>query len=129
LTTDLSLSAEEVISGYCRRWSVEVAYGDAKSWLGFHEPEVWCESSVQRAHPMAWFTGSLVVLWYTLFGKDEATPQRHRPWYRDKPSVTFSDMLGTCRYQLWRDWLSKSGSQSELEERMGWLLEYLATAA
>lgn len=129
LTTDLTLAASEVIAGYCRRWSVEVAYADAKGCLGFHEPQVWCESSVQRAHPTAWFCGSLVVLWYALFGKDEETPQRHRPWYKHKPAVTFTDMLGTCRYQLWRDWLRKSGSQAELEERQEWLLEYLATVA
>jgi hypothetical protein len=129
VTTDLTLSAGEVIAGYCRRWSVEVAYGDAKGWLGFHEPEVWCEASVQRAHPTAWFIGSLVVLWYALFGQQEVTPQRHRPWYVHKPPVTFADMLGTCRYHLWRNWLAKSGSQAELEQRMGWLLEYLSTAA
>ena len=129
LSTDQTLTAAEVISGYCRRWSVEVAYADGKGWLGFHEPGVWCASSVERAHPLAWFVGSLVVLWYVLFGQQEPTPQRHRPWYRHKPAVTFADMLGTCRYHLWRDWLSKSGSQAELEQRSAWLLEYLATAA
>jgi hypothetical protein len=129
LSTDPTLTAAEVISGYCRRWSVEVAYADAKGWLGFHEPEVWCESSVKRAHPMAWFVGSLIVLWYTLLGHEEPTPQRHRPWYTHKPEVTFSDMLGTCRYHLWREWLSKPGTPEELWQRSEWLLEYLATAA
>ncbi len=129
LSTDVRLTADEVIAGYCRRWSVEVGYADAKGWLGFHEPEVWCASSVQRAHPMAWFVGSVVVLWYALFGQNEPTPVRHRPWYKDKPEVTFTDMLGTCRYNLWKNWLSRSGSQAELERRQAWLLEYLATAA
>ena len=36
--TDLSLSAPEMITGYCRRWSVEVAFCDAKQMLGFHDP-------------------------------------------------------------------------------------------
>jgi hypothetical protein len=40
LSTDTTLTAEEVIAGYCRRWCVEVAYGDAKGFLGFHEPMV-----------------------------------------------------------------------------------------
>jgi len=129
LSTDRTLTAEEVIAGYCRRWCVEVAYGDAKGFLGFHEPEVWCQNSVERAHPMAWFVGSLVVLWYTIWGQSEQTPQRHRPWYHDKPEVTFADMLATCRYHLWCSWLSDCGSQAEMEERRDWLLEYLATAA
>lgn len=129
LSTDITLTAEEVIAGYCRRWCVEVAYGDAKGFLGFHDPEVWCEKSVKRAHPMAWFVGSLVVLWYALRKETEPRPERHRPWYKDKPEVTFADMLATCRYHLWCSWLSDCGSEAELEERRAWLLEYLSTAA
>ena len=129
LSTDSSLSVQHVLAGYCRRWSVEVAYADTKGMLGFHEPEVWCSQSVQRAHPMAWFVGSLVVLWYTLYGTSHTTPQRHRPWYKHKPPVTFADMLATCRYQLWENWLANSASTAELDAKRDWLLEYLATAA
>ena len=70
-----------------------------------------------------------MVLWYALFGHEEPMPQRHRPWYTHKPAVTFADMLATCRYNLWRNWLAKSGSPAELEDRRAWLMEYLATAA
>jgi hypothetical protein len=129
LSTDLTLTAEQVIAGYCRRWSVEVAYADSKGFLGLHDPEVWCANSVERAHPMSWYVGSLVILWYTLFGRDEPTPQRHRPWYTQKPEITFADMLATCRYHLWQHWLAKSASRAEWEQRSAWLLEYLATAA
>jgi hypothetical protein len=51
VSTDASMTPLEVIAGYCRRWSVEVAYADSKGLLGFHDPEVWCENSVRRAHP------------------------------------------------------------------------------
>ena len=129
LSTDTSLSVQEVLAGYCRRWSVEVAYADTKGMLGFHEPEVWCSRSVQRVHPMAWFVGSFVVLWYALHGACHTTPQRHRPWYKHKPEVTFADMLATCRYQLWENWLANSATAEELDERRAWLMEYLATAA
>lgn len=129
LSTDLTLTAEQVVAGYCRRWSVEVAYADSKGFLGLHDPEVWCEQSVERAHPMSWYVGSLVILWYALFGRDEPIPQRHRPWYTHKPEVTFSDMWATCRYHLWQHWLANSASRAEWEQRSAWLLEYLATAA
>jgi hypothetical protein len=129
LSTDMTLTAEQVIAGYCRRWSVEVAYADSKGFLGLHAPEVWCENSVERAHPMSWYVGSLVILWYTLFGCDEPTPQRHRPWYAHKPEITFADMLATCRYHLGQHGLAKSASRTEWEQRSAWLLEYLATAA
>ena len=129
LSTDITLSAEQVITGYCRRWSVEIAYADSKGLLGFHDPEVWCEKSVQRAHPMSWYVGSLVILWYALFGKDESKPERQRPWYQHKPEVTFADMLATCRYSLWQNWLAQCASEAQRRERYEWLLEYLATAA
>ena len=129
LCTDLSLTASEVITGYCRRWSVEVAFCDGKQLLGFHDPQVWCTKSVERAAPMAWFTGSLVVLWYTLSGKDGESAQRHRPWYQNKPTPTFADMLSACRLQLWKEWLASSESPTEDEEKLSWLLEYIATSA
>jgi hypothetical protein len=129
LSTDSTMMVLDVIAGYCRRWSVEVAYADSKGMLGFHDPQVWCENSVQRAHPMSWYVGSLVVLWYALFGEEVEQPKRHRPWYQHKPEVTFADMLAACRYDLWRNWLDKAESPTERQQRTEWLLEYLATAA
>jgi hypothetical protein len=127
LCGELGLSAEEVIVGYLRRWSVEVAYCDAKQLLGLHEPMVWSPRAVARAHPMAWFVGSLVVLWYAQAGQHEPQAQRHRPWYKDKVAPTFADRLACCRLHLWQNWLRSEPAQAE--EKLAWLLEYLATAA
>jgi hypothetical protein len=126
LSTDVDLSAQEVILGYLRRWSVELAYCDAKQLLGFHEPRVWCPASVERAHPMAWFVGNLVVLWYAQTGRYEPQALRHQPWYQDKVFPTMADMLSCCRLHLWRHWLKREPSRAE--EKLDWLLEYLATA-
>jgi len=128
--TDLTLSAADVIAGYCRRWSVEVAFCDAKQVLGFHDPQVWCAASVQRAAPMAWFVGSLIVLWYAEAGHAGEQAHRQRPWYQDKQTPTFADMLAACRVQLWRHWLSaESGSAADREDKMSWLLDYVATSS
>jgi hypothetical protein len=126
--TDVTLSAVEVITGYCRRWSVEVAFGDAKQFLGFHDPQVWCEASVQRAAPMAWFVGTLVVVWYAGWGKDGEQAYRHRPWYQQKPWPTFADMLAACRLQLWQCCLQETGSSADYAKKLTWLLEYIATS-
>ena len=129
VSTDQTLTAKEVIIGYCRRWSVEVAFCDSKQMLGFHDPQVWCANSVERAAPMSWFIGSLVVLWYAIAGRAGEQAQRHRPWYHHKPEPTFADMLGTCRLHLWRHWLSAGrGSRADREAKREWLLEYVATA-
>jgi len=126
LSTDLDLSAGEVIVGYVRRWSVEVAYCDAKQVLGFHDPMVWCAASVARVHPMAWFVGSLVVLWYATAGQQAPAARRQRPWYKHKVEPTFADMVACCRLHLWSTWVAGEGGRAE--EKLAWLLEYLATA-
>lgn len=126
LSTDPELAADEVIVGYLRRWSVEVAYCESKQLLGFHDPMVWCAASVERAHPLAWFVGSLVILWYAQTGHHEPAAQRQRPWYRHKVEPTFADMLACCRRYLWSHWLASEPARAE--EKVAWLLEYVATA-
>jgi hypothetical protein len=125
LSTDGELSAEAVIAGYLRRWSVEVAYCEAKQLLGFHDPMVWCAASVQRAHPLAWFVGALVVLWYAAEGRQQPAAERPRPWYAEKVRPTFADMLSCCRLHLWRNWWETSPDQPQKWE---WFLNYVATA-
>jgi DDE superfamily endonuclease len=126
LSSDLELSAQEVVLGYVKRWCVEPCYCDAKQLLGFHEPMVWCAAGVTRAHPMAWFAGCLVVLWYAEEGRHQPQARRHRPWYKDKVEPTFADMLACLRLHLWRNWLGQGPSADE--GKLSWLLEYLATA-
>lgn len=128
LATSATATAEWVIGGYCRRWSVEVAFFDSKQFLGFHEPQVWCEQSVERAHPMAWLVLSLTVLWYALVGKDGPQVERDRPWYKDKKSPTFADMLGALRLQLWQGRITdKSGDTEEVPQVLKLLINWLAT--
>ncbi|MGO8750668.1 MAG: transposase [Thermoguttaceae bacterium] len=130
LSTDDTLTPGQVITGYCRRWSVEVAFCDAKQMLGFHDPQVWCEKSIERAAPMSWFVGSLVVLWYAITGHQSEQARRHRPWYKNKPKPTFADMLAACRLHLWRHWLANGcASHADKAVKWEWLLEYLATSA
>jgi hypothetical protein len=128
LATDLKLSAQQVILGYMRRWSVEVCYCESKQLLGLHDPQVWKAVSVQRAHPMAWFVGAVVVLWYVLHGAEASPADRERPWYQHKVSPTFADMLACCRLHLWKHWWESSPPE-EKGGRWEWLLRYVATAA
>ena len=129
VSTDAQMADWELVRGYCRRWSIEVAIGDAKGLLGFHDPCVWKAESVQRAAPMAWYTGMLVMLWYAVEGRTQPIAQRHRPWY-PKELITFSDMLSTLRLSLWNDWWSKRGDKNSANgSSEEWLLEYLATSA
>jgi hypothetical protein len=130
--TDRNLSVQEMIMGYCRRWSVEVAFCDAKQMLGFHDPQVWSEKSVERAAPMSWFVGSLIVLWYTVAGHAGSGAQRERPWYKNKEAPTMADMLAACRFQMWENWINEANAEAapaaRREEKLAWLLNYIATS-
>ncbi len=75
---------------------------------------------------MAWFVGSLVVLWYAQTGQHQQQALRQQPWYKDKVSPTFADMLACLRLHLWRNWLKSEPGRAD--EKLDWLLEYLATA-
>ena len=127
VATDPTATAEFLILGYCRRWSVELAFFDSKQHLGLHEPRVRSERSVERAHPMAWFVETLTILWYCLEGHEGAQVRRDRPWYRDKPGPTFTDMLGALRLQMWEyEVFGEAGDQVPSPECIRKLLNTLS---
>ena len=129
VATDPTVSAEFVIQGYCRRWSVELAFFDSKQHLGLHEPRVWSERSVERAHPMAWFLASLTILWYCLEGHEGSHVHRERPWYKTKVTPTFTDMLGALRLQMWEHAIfGETGEEVPSPESIRRLLHRLSAA-
>jgi DDE superfamily endonuclease len=130
VTTDPRASAAFVIQGYCRRWSVELAFYDSKQHLGLHDPRVRSERSVERAHPMAWFLESLVILWYCVDGHRGSHVERDRPWYTTKVTPTFTDMLGALRLQMWEDKIyGESGEEVPSPECLRRLLHTLSAVA
>ena len=50
---------------------------------------------------MAWFVGSVTILWYGLKGHEGSHVVKDRPWYTKKVTPTFTDMLGALRLQMW----------------------------
>lgn len=130
VTTDPTAMAAFVIAGYCRRWSVELAFFDSKQHLGLHDPRVRSERSVERAHPMAWFLESLTILWYCLDGHKGSHVERDRPWYTTKVTPTFTDMLGALRLQMWeREIYGESGQEPPSPESIKKLLHKLSAVA
>ena len=130
VTTDPNASAAFVIQGYCRRWSVELAFFDSKQHLGLHDPQVRSERSVERAHPMAWFLESLVILWYCVEGHGGSHVERDRPWYTTKVTPTFTDMLGALRLQMWEHVIyGESGEGSPSPESIKRLLHTISAVA
>jgi hypothetical protein len=130
VATDPTASAAFVVLGYCRRWCVELAFFDSKQFLGLHDPRVWSERSVERAHPMAWFVGSLTILWYSVKGHEGSHVERERPWYEHKVTPTFTDMLGALRLQMWEFSIyGEAGEEPPSPESIKRLLHTLSAVA
>ena len=95
-STCAEASAQEVLTWYAMRWSIEVTFHDAKQHLGFEQPQGWTRQAAQRTAPVAMLLYSLIVLWFAKTGHRLYSPP-HRPWYPKKTHASFADMLATLR--------------------------------
>lgn len=95
-------TAEQVLTWYARRWSIEETFHDAKSHLGFEQPQGWTRNAVERTAPTAMLLYSLIVLWFASQGHRHYRAP-NRPWYRSKSRASFADMLTTLRRQSIRE--------------------------
>ncbi|QEG28503.1 hypothetical protein GobsT_32830 [Gemmata obscuriglobus] len=127
MATSPTVSAEFVIRGYCRRWSIEVVFFESKQLLGLHDPCVRVAKSVEREHPMAWFVQALTILWYAGPGREGSQVHRDRPWYMGQNTPTFADMLGALRLQHWEMHFAKEAADGrDLTEFHNALKNWLA---
>jgi hypothetical protein len=130
VSTKVETTAAEMVAQYGKRWSIELAFHDSKQFLGLEDPEVRTPLSVERAHPMAWFCLSLVILWYALNREQIEKVRRDRPWYKKTVGDTFTEMLGAMRLRLWRQRLfGEAGQRVVSVEMVENLLNEMAAVA
>jgi DDE superfamily endonuclease/putative transposase ISC1217 len=102
-TTDLSMTAAEVIECYTGRWSIETTFQEMRAHLGLETTRGRCQATVLRVAPCLFGLYSVVVLLYTQL------PKRARragvvEWC-GKVDTTFSDAIVAVRCWLWREWV------------------------
>lgn len=118
VTTDTTMTAEQVITRYCHRWSIEETFRWAKGRLGFEDPQSRTEGAVTRTAPMALWVYSLVVLWYARWSKRRTTlPFRPAPWNTTKTTPSFSDMLAALRRQSWMLLISDPAAPDRFDQK------------
>lgn len=103
LTTDTTTAAAELIARYSARWSIEVAFFDAKHVTGAGEARNRTRLAVERTVPFGMLTQTLVILWYHLVGHSPAVVAEHRTrarWYTTKAHPSYPDMLTKLRHTL-----------------------------
>src|SRR5947208_3391858 len=62
--TDRTVDAAFILTGYARRWTIEVAFHDQKQFLGFEDSQQQSARAVARTAPVAGIVYALVLLWY-----------------------------------------------------------------
>lgn len=95
-STRTDARAEEVLAWYALRWSVEVAFHDAKQHLGFGQAQGWTPRAAQRTAPVAMLLYGLILWWFDREGHRYYRPLEC-PWYVSKTDPSFADMLATLR--------------------------------
>jgi hypothetical protein len=116
-STQTEQTAEQVLSEYAGRWSIEETFFGSKTFLGFEEPQGWSRRAVLRTAPIAMLLYSLIVAWFAHVGHTLYRPLV-RPWYRTKTRPSFADMLTTLKRACLREAVSARLAESHLPENL-----------
>jgi len=101
-STNVHLSATQILEAYARRWSIEVAFQNSKSHFGFEDPQSRKRRAVERTAPFGLVLYSLVIVWFAQHGHARCTFP-NRPWYKKKATPAFLDILATLRRESLRE--------------------------
>jgi len=103
ITTDLSVTAADLVTRYAARWAIEVTFFDTRQILGVGQARNRTAQAVNRTWAFAMYVYTIVVLWYAVSGHRAGivTDRRiHAPWYLSKTDPSFADMLTALRRTL-----------------------------
>ena len=103
-STDTTATSAELIARYDSRWTIETAHQEAKAH-GVGEARNRVKKAVERTVPFGFLAQTITIAWYALHGDPDADLQARRrtaPWYRQKQTVSYTDMLAALRRELIR---------------------------
>jgi hypothetical protein len=130
--TDPTLSADQIVSLFTGRWSIEVTFQEAHAHLGFNTPRNWSKTSVLRTAPCLPGLFSVVSLIFADQARDRTIKPLCAPWYA-KEELTFSDAISCVRRLCWSEVLKQSPKHAgvlKLSRRLRLtLLDQLSRAA
>ncbi|MCA1700054.1 MAG: transposase [Actinobacteria bacterium] len=103
-STDVDATTAELIARYDSRWTIETAHQEAKTH-GVGQARNRVKRAVERTVPFGFLAQTITIAWYALHGDPDADLQARRraaPWYRQKATVSYADMLAALRRELIR---------------------------
>jgi hypothetical protein len=115
-TTDVGMSAQEVVETYVGRWSEETTFQEMRSYLGLETTRGWKEETVLRAAPCLFGAYTVVACLYSQLPRRYAGV-RAVDW-AGKQEVTFSDAITAVRRWLWVEWVFAIPGHREAFEKL-----------
>ena len=111
-STDLRRSGKGILELFAQRWPLEVAFYSTKQFLGLEDPQNRTPKAVQRTAPLALYLHTLVILWFAEHGQFDSKAYRlTHPWYRQKRTPSFADMLACLKMASLRESFSQHPGQ------------------
>lgn len=102
LCTDITVSAEQIIAWFVRRWQVEVTFHEVRTHLGVETQRQSADLSILRVTPALLGLFSIVTLLANLHAKKQKLPVQQAAWYT-KQLPTFSDALRIVKQSLFSE--------------------------
>jgi hypothetical protein len=102
-TTDVNLTAQQVIEYFTGRWSIETTFQEMRSYLGLETTRGRKKETVLRLAPSLFGLYTIVAVLYARI------PALYRSvrlvhWV-GKTDTTFSDAITAVRRWLWQEWV------------------------
>src|SRR6266704_425564 len=101
-TTDLTLSAQDILHEYGHRWAVEIAIRDSNAFAGLGQDQCRKRQRIIGANTFRLVLAAARTLWF-IAQVDRGTEVplcRYRPWYRQKVAPSQLDVAAACREAL-----------------------------
>lgn len=110
-STDLAMTASQLIATYTRRWNIETTFQEVRAYLGLETTRGWTPQTVLRAAPGLFGLYRVVAALYAQL------PARRKAkvevlWV-GKTDTTFADAITAVRRWLWTEWVFHTPSQRQ----------------
>lgn len=131
-TTDLELTAQQIVESYTGRWNIETTFQEMRSYRKLEKTRGWTEKTVLRTGPCLFGLYAVIASWYAELPARWRTEQVLT--YVGKQDVTFSDAITAVRRWLWGEWVfatpQHKGAFAQIPPRLrAALLRAIAPAA